>query len=164
MPKKLLTKLRDIDLLIAGFTLGALILLTFIGVLARYIFNRPIYWGEEFQLLCIVIIVFFGAGAGFRKGSHVAIDFIVDLLPWKVQRVIVIIMYAVSMVVMVYFFVQSSVFVRQMFITQRITNIIRIPFYVIYSAFPIGCLLIIVNYSIATFFRYKKSGDKGENK
>ena len=156
--------MRNIDLVIAGFTLGAMILFTFIGVLARYVFNRPIYWGEEFQLLCIVIIVFFGAGAGFRTGSHVAIDFIVDLLPWKVQRTIVIIMYAFSMVIMVYFFVQSSMFVRQMFITQRITNILRIPFYVIYSAFPLGCLLVIVNYSIATFFRYIKSGNQGENK
>ena len=127
MPKKIFAKLRNLDLIIAGATLAALILYTFFAVIMRYFIGRPIYWGEEFQLLCIVIIVFFGAGAGFRTGSHVAIDFLVDLFPWKVQRVIVLTMYVLSMVVMVYFFIQSSVFVRQMFNTNRYTNILHLP-------------------------------------
>jgi TRAP-type C4-dicarboxylate transport system permease small subunit len=161
MPKKILLKLLNLDLVIAGIALAALILYTFIGVVMRYFINRPITWGEEFQLLCIVIVVFFGAGAGFRTGSHVAIDFIADLFPWKVQRVIVVAMYVISMVIMVYFFLQSSVFVRQMFVTQRVTNMLRIPFFLIYAAFPIGCLLIMVNYTIATWKKYIKPGNEG---
>ena len=160
MSKKLLSKLSNFDLAIAGTALGALILYTFIGVIMRYFVNRPITWGEEFQLLCIVIIIFFGAGAGFRTGNHVAIDFIVDRFPWKAQRVIVLIMYVISVVVMVYFFIQSSMFVRQMLITRRTTNILRIPFFLIYSAFPFGCFLIIVNNTIATYKKYIKSGSK----
>ena len=161
-PKKLLNKLVNLDLIVAGAALGILIAYTFIAVIMRYFVNRPITWGEEFQLLCIVIIVFFGAGAGFRTGSHVAIDFVVDLLPWKTQKAIVVVMYVLSMVIMVYFFIQSSVFVRQMFVTQRVTNILRIPFFLIYAAFPIGCLLIIVNYTIATWKKYIKPGNEEE--
>jgi TRAP-type C4-dicarboxylate transport system permease small subunit len=160
MHKKILSKLLNIDLVIAGIALGALILYTFIGVIMRYFINRPITWGEEFQLLCIVLVVFFGAGAGFRTGSHVAIDFIVDMFPWKVQRVIVLAMYCLSMVIMVYFFVQSSVFVRQMFVTQRITNLLKIPYFLIYAAFPIGSFLIILNYTIATWQKYIKGGNE----
>ena len=160
MPEKLLSKLRNFDLYIAGTALAALILYTFIGVIMRYIINRPITWGEEFQLLCIVIVVFFGAGAGFRTGSHVAIDFIVDKFPWKVQRVIVTAMYVISMVIMAYFLIQSSVFVRQMFVTKRITNMLRIPFFLIYAAFPVGCVLIIVNYTVATWQKYIKPGSR----
>ena len=158
MPKKILSFLHNLDLVIAGTALAALISYTFIGVIMRYFISRPITWGEEFQLLCIVIVVFFGAGAGFRTGSHVAIDFIVDIFPWKVQRVIVVAMYVISMVIMVYFFIQSSVFVRQMFTTKRITNILRIPFFYIYSAFPIGCFLIVLNYTIATWKKYIRPG------
>ena len=160
MPKKILSNLHNLDLAIAAAALAALISYTFIGVIMRYFINRPITWGEEFQLLSIVIIVFFGAGAGFRTGSHVAIDFIADRFPWKMQRVIVLIMYAISMVIMVYFLIQSSVFVRQMYVTGRITNILRIPFFLIYAAFPIGCFLIIINYSFATWRKYIKSGGK----
>ena len=159
MSKKILSKLQNLDLAIAGLALAALILYTFIGVVMRYIINRPITWGEEFQLLCIVIVVFFGAGAGFRTGSHVAIDFIVDMFPWKVQRIIVVAMYAISMLIMAYFFFQSSVFVRQMFVTGRVTNMLRIPMYLIYAAFPVGCFLVVLNYTISTWKKFIKGGN-----
>ena len=162
MRKKILATLRNLDLIIAGIVLGILICYTFLAVIMRYFINRPIYWGEEFQLLCIIIIVFFGAGVGFRTGSHVAIDFLVDFFPWKVQRAITIAMYVISMIIMVYFFIQSSMFVRQMYATERITNILRIPFFLIYSAFPVGCLLIIVNYTAATWEKYIKGSGKEE--
>ena len=158
MGKKVFAKLRNLDLIIAGFVLGLLIIYTFYSVVMRYFVNRPVYWGEEFQLLCFVIIIFFGAGAGFRTGSHIAIDFLVDLFPWKLERVVVLTMYVFSMIIMVYFFIQSSMFVRQMFVTERVTNILNIPFYLIYSTFPFGCVLIIVNYTIATWQKYIKPG------
>jgi TRAP-type C4-dicarboxylate transport system permease small subunit len=126
----------------------------------RYFIGRPILWGEEFSLLCIVVIVFFGAGAGFRTGTHVAIDFIADLLPWAIQRILALVIYAVSMVIMVYVFVQSFAFVRQMLGTSRITNLLRIPFFLIYSAFPIGCALIVFNYTLATYLKYIKGGNE----
>ena len=164
MLKKIIARIKNLDLIIAGVTLGILICYTFIAVIMRYFINRPIYWGEEFQLICIIIIVFFGAGAGFRTGSHVAIDFLVDFFPMKIQKIVTIFMYCLSMVFMVYFFIQSSVFVRQMYLTHRVTNILRIPFFLIYAAFPVGCLLIIVNYSIATWQQYIKPGNKEADK
>jgi len=157
MPKRILSKLQNIDVAIAGVVLGILIIYTFFAVIMRYFINRPIYWGEEFQLICIITIVFFGAGAGFRTGSHIAIDFLVDLLPLKLQKVITVVIYILSIVVMVYFFMQSSAFVRQMFNTRRITDILRIPFFVIYTAFPIGCALVIINYTVATYNKYFRS-------
>jgi TRAP-type C4-dicarboxylate transport system permease small subunit len=164
MPKKILTKLYNLDIIIAGIVLGVLILYTFIAVIMRYFINRPIYWGEEFQLICIITIVFFGAGAGFRTGSHIAIDFLVDFFPLKLQKIITVFIYLISVAVMVYFFIQSSAFVRQMFNTRRITDILRIPFFVIYSSFPIGCALIIINYTIVTYTKYFKGGNKEEPK
>jgi len=164
MSKKILSKMQNIDVAIAGIVLGILIIYTFFAVIMRYFVNRPIYWGEEFQLICIITIVFFGAGAGFRTGSHIAIDFLVDLLPVKLQKIITVIIYLISIVVMIYFFIQSSAFVRQMFVTRRITDILRIPFYVIYTAFPIGCALIIVNYTIVTYKRYFANADEEAGK
>ena len=162
MRKKILSKLHNLDLAIAGFVLAILIIITFYSVIMRYIVNRPVIWGEEVSMMCFLVIIFFGAGAGFRTGSHVAIDFLVDLFPWKIQRAIVLIIYVISMIIMVYFLMQSSVFVRQMFVTERVTNILRIPFFLIYSAFPIGCVLIIANYTVATWHKYIRPGNEEE--
>ena len=164
MIKKFLMKLYNLDILIAGVVLSVLVIYTFFAVIMRYFINRPVYWGEEFQLICIVVIVFFGAGAGFRTGSHIAIDFLVDLFPLKLQKITTVIIYAASIVAMVYFFIQSSALVRQMVATRRVTDILRIPFFVIYTAFPIGCALIILNYTIVTYLKYFKPGSQEAKK
>jgi TRAP-type C4-dicarboxylate transport system permease small subunit len=151
MNKRLRQVLRDLDFYIAGTVLAALILFTFVGVIMRYFIGRPVIWGEEFQLFCIIIIIFFGAGAGFRTGSHVAIDIVVDRFPPKVQRIFEFIIYAITMLVFIYFVLQSSAFVRQMYATKRSTDILNIPSFLTYSAFPLGCILMMVNYTAAVY-------------
>ncbi|MDR2661550.1 MAG: TRAP transporter small permease [Treponema sp.] len=151
MNKRLRQILGDLDFLIAGTMLAALILFTFCGVIMRYFISRPIIWGEEFQLFCIIMIVFFGAGAGFRTGSHVAIDIVVDRLPRKAQRIFECVIYIISMLVFIYFALQSASFVRQMYATKRSTDILNIPYFITYSVFPLGCVLMMVNYTVAVY-------------
>jgi TRAP-type C4-dicarboxylate transport system permease small subunit len=146
----------NLDLIIAGAALSALILVTFTGVIMRYVVSRPIIWGEEFQLVCIILVVFFGAGAGFRLGSHVAIDIVVDRFPQKARKITEAAIYCVSMVILVYFAVQSANLVRQMYVTGRTTEILDIPYFIVYAAFPLGCILMIGNYSVAFFKKFKK--------
>lgn len=151
MKKSLLFRLLNVDLVISGTALSVLIIYTFLGVIMRYFVKKPVIWGEEFQLFCIVIIVFFGAGAGFRAGSHVAIDIIVDRFPRPVRRAFGIFIYLATMGIFIYFGLQSAALVRQMLVTGRTTDILDIPFFVTYSAFPIGCVLMMLNYTITVF-------------
>ena len=72
--------------------LVALVVCTFLGVFARYLFNRPFNWLEEMQLAAMVWISFLMAGVCFRRGGHVAIEIIVDSLPERAQRVIEVLM------------------------------------------------------------------------
>ena len=146
--------LANLDFIISGTMLAALILYTFLGVVMRYLIRKPIIWGEEFQLFCIVIIVFFGAGAGFRTGSHVAIDIVVDRFPEKAQKIFECVIYVISVGVFIYFALQSAAFVRQMYTTKRTTDILDIPHFITYSAFPLGCALMIVNYTLVEFRKH----------
>ncbi|MDR1904945.1 MAG: TRAP transporter small permease subunit, partial [Treponema sp.] len=103
MRKKVLNLLLNLDLALACVMLAALILFTFFAVIMRYIVSRPVIWGEEFQLFCIVIVVFFGAGAGFRLKSHVAIDIVVDFFPKKIQKIFEAVIYVLSVLVIGFF-------------------------------------------------------------
>jgi TRAP-type C4-dicarboxylate transport system permease small subunit len=153
MNKKVLNTILNLDLIIAGIALTALILFTFSGVIMRYLVNRPITWGEEFQLFCIVVIVFLGAGAGFKMGTHVAIDIIVERFPEKARKIVEIIICVFSIIVLIYFTVQSSSLAAQMFRTNRISNILHIPYFLIYGTFPAGCLLMIGSYILSVYRR-----------
>lgn len=145
---KALKCLLNIDYLITGAALVGLITVTFLGVIMRYFFNNPFIWLEEVQIWCFVWLVFFGAGAAFRTGSHVAIDVIVDLFPPKVKKAVEICVYLVVVAVLFYLMRHGSNLVRQMANTGRMTNIIKVPYSIIYSSLPIGCGLMIINYTI----------------
>ena len=80
---KIASVLMNLDIAVASAILAILIVLTFLGVIWRYIFDAPFTWLEEVQTSCLVWIVFAAAGAAFRTGNHVAIEMIVDLMPAK---------------------------------------------------------------------------------
>lgn len=75
----LTTILGNLDIVVAGAALIVLIVLTFAGVVMRYIVGQPFTWLEEVQLFCMVWIVFAAGGAAFRTKSHVAIEMVADM-------------------------------------------------------------------------------------
>lgn len=147
---KTLKYLLNIDLVISGLGLAILIVITFLGVVMRYFLNNPYIWLEEVQLWCFVWIVFFGAGAAFRSGSHVAIDIVVDLMPAKLKKIIAILGYVAVMYVLFYLLQHGSTLVNQLARTGRTTNILKVPYPMIYSVLPIGCAMMMINYTLIT--------------
>ena len=66
---------------IAGGILAIIVLVLFISVGMRYLFNRPLSWSGELGVILLVWMTLLGAPGGLRKGSHVSIGFLVDKLP-----------------------------------------------------------------------------------
>ncbi|WMC92125.1 TRAP transporter small permease [Kineothrix sp. MB12-C1] len=145
---KKLDRILGIDYCISGVCLILLVCVTFFGVIWRYFLNSPFIWQEEVQLGLITWVIYFGASAAFRNGSHIAIDMIVDMFPEKMQKVMDVIIYIVSMGVLGFIFINGISLVQQFIRTSRVTNILRIPTQYIYMAIPIGCVLMAVSYTI----------------
>lgn len=139
---------NNLDLWISCISLIVLVSCTFMGVVMRYFFNDPFVWLQEVQLWCFTWVVFFGSGAAFRSGSHVAIEVVVDKMPLKMKKVVEVLVYFIFMAVLLFFFVNGSKLIIQLFKTARTTNILEVPYPVIYSAFPIGCVLMMVNHTV----------------
>lgn len=51
------------------------------GVVSRYVFPQPAAWTYEVAVIAFAYLVFFGAVAGVRLGTHAAIDGLVAMLP-----------------------------------------------------------------------------------
>ena len=144
----LLTILGNVEVVIAGLVLVVLVLCTFLGVFARYIFNAPFNWLEEMQLAAMVWISFLMAGVCFRKGGHVAIEIIVDSLPERTQHIIEILIAVVVYFVLICF-LRSSVSFTQLFIrTARKTPILAIPYKYIYGIGPVSAILMMISYTV----------------
>lgn len=138
--------LANLDIIVASLILFAMIVLTFLGVIWRYVLHAPFTWLEEVQMACMVWIVFAAAGAAFRTGNHVAIEMIVDMLPVKVQKVMEILISFVVVAVVGYLFIQSLGFIGIFIRSGRSTSMLKIPYAVIYGIALVSFADMIISY------------------
>jgi TRAP-type C4-dicarboxylate transport system permease small subunit len=143
--------LKNYDFFIAGIALSILVVVTFLGVIMRYVVNSPFTWQQEIQLACIVWVVCWGAGGAFRHGSHVAIEFIVDNFPERFRKVFHVVILLISVFILAYLLVQSCILLAQFDRFGRSTDILKIPLVYIYWVIPVGMVLMIINYVYVTF-------------
>lgn len=143
---KFLYFLENIDIVIAAATLVVLIVLTFAGVIWRYVLKTPFTWLEEVQMACIVWIVFASAGAAFRTGNHVAIEMVADLLPKKFQKVLTVFISIVVVIVIGYLFKNTIGFIEMFAKSGRTTNMLKIPYTIIYGISIFSYIDMIVSY------------------
>lgn len=152
------TILGNLDIAVASIALIILIVLTFSGVIMRYIVGKPYTWLEEVQLFCMVWIVFAAGGAAFRTGSHVAIEMVVEMFPENVQKVIGYIIDIVVFAVIAYLFWNSIGFIQMFLKSGRSTSMLKIPLALQYVIAPISYILMIVSYFYAKYFDKSKKG------
>lgn len=156
---KALNILANFDIAVASVILAILIVLTFLGVIWRYIFNAPFTWLEEVQTSCMVWIVFAAAGAAFRSGNHVAIEMVVDLMPEKMQKIMEVIISVIVVVVIGYLFFQSIGFIQVFLKSGRSTSMLHIPYAGVYGIAILSYIDMIISY-----FYSVKVGVKSEAK
>ncbi len=78
--------LKEIEDNICGLLLLAMMVLTCINVFARYVFKSSMPFVEELTALGLVIISLSGAAVAAKRGAHLGLTVLTDLLPEKVQK------------------------------------------------------------------------------
>lgn len=152
------TIIGNLDILVASIALIILIILTFSGVIMRYVVGKPYTWLEEVQIFCMVWIVFAAGGAAFRTGSHVAIEMVVEMFPEKVQKVIGYLIDVIVFLVIAYLLRNSFGFIQMFLKNGRSTSMLKIPLALQYSIAPISYVLMIISYFYTKYFDKSKKG------
>lgn len=140
------TLVGNLDIIISGAALAILILLTFIGVIMRYVIGHPITWMEEVQLFCMVWIVFGAGGAAYRTHNHTAIEILVDAFPQNLQKIVGILIDVIVVVVIGYLFINSIGFVQVFLKSGRDTSILHIPLWLQYGIAPVSYIIMVLSY------------------
>jgi len=104
-----------------------MMLLTFVDVVARYLFNFPLRGGFEVTELMLLVLIFAGLPLVSHADEHVTMDFIDRMLPPRAAKLVVRAAHALCAAVM--FFLTWQVWIK----AQRIsgygdtTDVIKIP-------------------------------------
>ncbi len=159
--------LANLDLIVAGVFFVILVFITFLNVIMRYIFDSPITFTEEVQMACFLWVIFTGAGAAFRYGSHVAVEIVFDLLPTKAKLCQIIFNYVLMMALLAYIIYLGINLESLLYMMGKYTYILQMKVWIINAIVPIGCLLMMICLSISFFnelqsYRNSNAVDRGE--
>ena len=94
----------------ASAILFAMMLLTFVDVVARYLFNFPLRGGFEVTELMLLVLIFAGLPLVSHADEHVTMDFIDRLLPPRAVMLVVRAAHALCAAVM--FFLTWQVWIK----------------------------------------------------
>ena len=86
---------------VAGSLLFAMMALTFVDVVLRYLFNAPIKGGFEVTEMMMAVLIFAGLPLVSRKNEHVTIDAFDRFFPPSVRRVLHVIIHFVCAMTLV---------------------------------------------------------------
>ena len=94
----------------ASIILFLMMLLTFVDVVARYLFNFPLRGGFEITELMLLVLIFAGLPLVSHADEHVTMDFIDRVLPEGGRRFVVRAVHAICAAVM--FFLTWQVWIK----------------------------------------------------
>lgn len=121
-----------IESVLANTTLATLVLAVLWGVLTRYVTEEPAVWTTEISGILFTWVVFIGAAAAFRKGAHIKITLLVDVLPAKLAALIRrLAKLAVAVFVIYVTYLAYLMMLKGM---TRLSPVVNIPFLWVYLA------------------------------
>lgn len=132
-------------ILVGAIMTGATFLL-FVNVILRYVFASGIVWAEEMTRYTLLWTVFVGAGVIAREGAHVSMEAFFNLWPARLQRIgfLAINLFCIATIAVILFF--GIGIVRMVIETGQTSEAAFVPMWLIYGAFPVGSVLMILGY------------------
>ncbi len=161
---KKLALIANLDLAVACISFAILVVITFLGVIFRYFLGSPIIWIEEVQLWCFLWMTFLAAGAGFRKGTHVSIEIIFEMLPLNIQKILGFVNWLIVITILGYVAYVGIDLLQLMIKINKQTSILRMPLWFINAMVPIGFVLMVVSATVAQIRPSKPNTNANQNK
>lgn len=144
---KTLSKFEEIVL---SYSVIAMAVLLIVGVFMRTVMNSSLTFSEEVASALLVLVSFFGLGYCARKGRHITMSILFDMVSNKYKKIFMIVISFVSSLAMAYIGYLALKYVMSVQNLGRVTPALQIPIYLIYSVVPIGFFLGMIEY-VRTF-------------
>lgn len=142
MRKAIVTAIDKVTIVILVILACVMVSITFAQVFARYVLSNPLFWSEELARYCFVWIVFIGAGAALKRGSHIGVDYFVKRLSPRVAN-----MLSIPITLLMGFFL-GAVIINAIPVIQKnmaqFSPAVGLPMGLVYLAIPIGAAIMLI--------------------
>jgi TRAP-type C4-dicarboxylate transport system permease small subunit len=141
-------------------TLGGMTVLIFIQVLFRYMFNSPLAWTEELARFLFIWMTFVAGVVAARRGQHIGVELIVNMLPSIGKKTIGVFAHLVSTV----FFGIISFYCISLWskLNSQLSPALLLPMAYVYLGIILGSVFMGLYYlwaAIALWLPKEEGGD-----
>lgn len=126
---------------IAAFGITAGVAIAFINVVARYVFDASFTWASELTVYLFLWSAFFAAAYCFKKDAHIAVTILLDIMPSKLAKVMMIVSHMITIVFLLavsYYGYEYLLLVIDL--DERSIDLWDIPMWIVYLVVPISFL------------------------
>lgn len=127
------------------FVIFALAVLLIANVIAREFF-QSLYFAEEISQFLVIFITFVGLSYGVRKGSHIRMAAVFDLMKEKTKKLLILITSAVSTLLMFFMGYQAIIYVLKAYSLAQVTPALRAPQWIFIAIVPVGFFFAGIQY------------------
>jgi TRAP-type C4-dicarboxylate transport system permease small subunit len=86
-PARWLARVRQFFTIVTTFLFAAIFLIFVYAIAMRYLFQRPVAWADELNIILLLWVMFIGGAFVLRDDEHVAFDIAWQAAPPKGRRV-----------------------------------------------------------------------------
>ena len=140
--------------MVSNWSLAAMMFLTFLDVLLRYVFNKPISGAGEIIEFLMAIVIPFSIVYCAQHRSHISVDFILERFSGISEKVIQCFNDLLMLILFVPITYQSFIFVNDQLRANLTSPVLYIPVYPFVSMVAIAFLvlsLILLEQVITSF-------------
>ena len=150
--------LNHLEEWLISFLLAAMTLVTFMQVIARYIFNYSFVWALELNGVMFGWLIFIGMSYGVRVGAHIGVDAFVKSLSSGAARVVGMLAAALCIVYALIVTVGGYQYVSKMHEVGILMQDLPVQQWIPRLALPLGFALLAFRF--AQVFYQLASGQK----
>ena len=136
------TFLNNIELYVATICFIILTILLTLQVISRYVMNHSFTWMEELATIMFVWMIYLGVSAAVTKRKHLRIDFVLEMVPFKVKRAMLVIDNMIFAVFNIYITVILVDVIK--LLGKSVTTMLKIPQQLVYVIIPINLVLTTI--------------------
>lgn len=144
------------EVTILSVSTAFLAVLLIVNVIARNL-SKSIYFAEEISKLFVILITFTGTSFAARKARHIRMGAILELLPPKVEKVIVIIISIISAIVMFTLAYHAFNYMNNLRIRGTKTEALGAPYWYFIIIAPIAFFTAGIQYVRTVFKNFKET-------
>ncbi|NYB75871.1 TRAP transporter small permease [Sedimentibacter hydroxybenzoicus DSM 7310] len=131
---------------VLSYSVILMAILLIVGVFMRNVMNKSLTFSEEVASALLILVSFFGLGYCARKGRHITMSIVFDMVSNKYKKLFMIVISFVSALATAYITFLAARYIISVQSLGRVTPALQIPIYMIYSVVPLGFLLATIEY------------------